>query len=85
MAIGAQRAFSEAVTRVARQLAADLPWATIACTYVRDRDSGTVKLGSDGLPRVHYWPSEFDRRSILKVSPSDPVFLAAVSTCLYGI
>ena len=43
---------------------------TGALVYVRDKDSGEVYLGSDGLPRICYWPSEHDRASMMKVLAS---------------
>jgi len=43
----------------------ELPWLAVCCTYVRDREGGQVVLGPDGLPRVHYWPSPHDQKSIL--------------------
>lgn len=43
----------------------DVPWLAFCATYVRDKDSGKVVLGPDGLPRVHYWPSSHDQKSIL--------------------
>ena len=43
---------------------------TGALVYVRDKDSGTVYLGSDNLPRISYWPSKHDRASMMKVLAS---------------
>jgi hypothetical protein len=48
----------------------DVPWLAFCATYVRDKDSGKVVLGPDGLPRVHYWPSSHDQKSILDVRPT---------------
>eukprot|EP00884_Botryococcus_braunii_P016652 jgi/Botrbrau1/3670/Bobra.0008s0004.2 len=33
---------------------------------VRDRDSGHITIDKEGLPVIHYWPSAFDRESLLK-------------------
>ena len=43
---------------------------TGALVYVRDKDSGTVYLGSDDMPRISYWPSKHDRASMMKVLAS---------------
>ena len=43
---------------------------TGALVYVRDKDSGTVYLGSDNMPRISYWPSMHDTASMMKVLAS---------------
>jgi long-chain-alcohol oxidase len=44
------------------------PYTAGALVYVRDRGSGRVYLGADGLPRASYWLSDFDQQSMLKAS-----------------
>ena len=43
------------------------PYTSGALVYVRDKGAGRVYLGSDGLPRIRYWPCAHDRASMLKV------------------
>lgn len=33
----------------------------------RDTSSGRVRIGSDGLPKIYYWPNAVDRDNLLKV------------------
>ncbi len=47
--------------------ALQFPYTAGALVYARDRDSGEVYLGADGLPRFKYWPSAGDRDSMMKV------------------
>ncbi len=47
--------------------ALQFPYTAGALVYARDRDSGEVYLGADGLPRIKYWPSAGDRDSMMKV------------------
>lgn len=35
--------------------------------YNRDRDEGYVTLDKDGQPEIHYWPSAFDRKNMMRV------------------
>lgn len=51
-----------------KRKALTFPYTAGALVYVRDKDSGEVYLGADGLPRMKYWPSAFDRASMIKVS-----------------
>ncbi|CAL5227030.1 g9925 [Coccomyxa viridis] len=46
--------------------ALQFPYTAGALVYARDRDSGEVYLGADGLPRFKYWPSAGDRDSMMK-------------------
>ena len=55
-----------------KRMTLGFPYTAGALVYVRDRGSGRVYLGSDGLPRIRYWPCEFDRQSMLKVGPPLP-------------
>lgn len=47
--------------------ALQFPYTAGALIYARDKDSGEVYLGADGLPRIKYWPSAGDRASMMKV------------------
>ena len=47
--------------------ALQFPYTAGALVYARDKDSGEVYLGADGLPRIKYWPSAGDRASMMKV------------------
>jgi len=60
----------------------ELPWLAVCCTYVRDREGGQVVLGPDGLPRVHYWPSPHDQKSILNVQPPPTHHLPELLFCV---
>ena len=48
--------------------AADLPRCAPVVVLTRDRGAGRVRIGSDGLPRVAYWPCAADRESMLQVA-----------------
>ena len=47
--------------------ALQFPYTAGALIYARDKDSGEVYLGADGLPRIKYWPSAGDQASMMKV------------------
>jgi hypothetical protein len=51
-----------------KRLCTWLPYASIVLVLTRDKGSGRVTIGSDGLPRVHYWPDAHDRASMMKVT-----------------
>jgi hypothetical protein len=44
-----------------------MPYVSSALVLTRDRGSGRVAIGKDGLPRLHYWPDAHDRESMMKV------------------
>jgi hypothetical protein len=44
-----------------------MPYVSTVLVLVRDKGSGRVTLGADGLPRLHYWPDAHDRASMIKV------------------
>lgn len=43
-----------------------MPYTANILVLTRDRGSGRVTIGKDGLPRVAYWPNAFDRANMLK-------------------
>ena len=43
-----------------------MPYTANMLVLTRDRGSGRVKIGADGLPRIHYWPCAGDRANMLK-------------------
>ena len=43
-----------------------MPYTANILVLTRDRGSGRVTIGKDGLPRVTYWPNAFDRANMLK-------------------
>lgn len=51
-----------------------MPYTANILVLTRDRGSGRVTIGKDGLPRVTYWPNAFDRANMLKAraAPSLP-------------
>jgi hypothetical protein len=51
-----------------KRLCTWLPYASSVLVLTRDRGSGRITIGRDGLPRVHYWPNAHDRASMMKVS-----------------
>ena len=44
-----------------------IPYTAIVLVLTRDKGSGRVTIGRDGLPRIRYWPDAHDRGSMLKV------------------
>ncbi len=46
-----------------------MPYTANMLVLTRDRGSGRVKIGADGLPRIHYWPCAGDRANMLKARP----------------
>ena len=53
-----------------KRLCAWMPYVSIVLVLTRDRGSGRVTIGKDGLPRLHYWPDAHDRGSMMKVPHS---------------
>lgn len=51
-----------------KRLCTWFPYAALLLVLTRDRGSGRVTIGRDGLPRIHYWPDKHDRASMMKVS-----------------
>jgi hypothetical protein len=51
-----------------KRLCTWFPYVSIVLVLTRDRSSGRVTIGKDGLPRLHYWPDAHDRGSMMKVS-----------------
>ena len=52
-----------------------MPYTANILVLTRDRGSGRVTIGKDGLPRVAYWPNAFDRANMLKARTAAPVFM----------
>ena len=50
-----------------KRLCAWFPYATLLLVLTRDRGSGRVTIGRNGLPRIHYWPDRHDRDSMMNV------------------
>ena len=53
-----------------KRLCTWFPYAALLLVLTRDKGSGRVTIGRDGLPRIHYWPGKHDRASMMKVSSS---------------
>ena len=53
-----------------KRLCSWMPYVSVVLVLTRDKGSGRVTIGADGLPRVHYWPSKQDRQSMMNVSPA---------------
>ena len=53
-----------------KRLCTWFPYAALLLVLTRDKGSGRVTIGKDGLPRIHYWPDKHDRASMMKVSCS---------------
>lgn len=51
-----------------KRLCTWFPYVSIILVLTRDKGSGRVTIGRDGLPRVHYWPDAHDRASMMNVS-----------------
>lgn len=58
-----------------KRLCAWMPYVSIVLVLTRDRGSGRVTIGKDGLPRLRYWPDAHDRANMMKVPPSFPTML----------
>ena len=68
-----------------KRLCAWLPYVSTVLVLVRDKGSGRVKLGKDGLPRLHYWPDAHDRASLVKVGPACKALpLPGVLRCMHA-
>ena len=50
-----------------KRMTAWIPYCAIVLVLTRDKGSGRVTIGGDGLPRIRYWPDAHDRGSMLKV------------------
>ena len=51
-----------------KRLCSWMPYVSVVLVLTRDKGSGRVTIGADGLPRVHYWPSKQDRNAMMNVS-----------------
>ena len=51
-----------------KRLCTWFPYAALLLVLTRDKGSGRVTIGRDGLPRIHYWPDKHDRASMMDVS-----------------
>ena len=51
-----------------KRLCTWMPFVAVTLVLTRDRGSGRVTIGRDGLPRLHYWPDEHDRESMMQVT-----------------
>ncbi len=51
-----------------KRLCSWMPYVSVVLVLTRDKGSGRVTIGADGLPRVHYWPNKQDRASMMNVS-----------------
>lgn len=45
----------------------DLPNLSPVLIIDRDTGSGRVRIGSNGLPKIYYWPNAVDRDNLVKV------------------
>lgn len=54
--------------------------------YNRDRDEGYVTIDTDGQPEIHYWPSAFDRKNMMRVRMRTTQFKPHVRArvCVWG-
>ena len=52
-----------------KRLCTWFPYAALLLVLTRDKGSGRVTIGKDGLPRILYWPDKHDRASMMDVSP----------------
>jgi len=50
-----------------KRLCTWFPYTAILLVLTRDKGSGRVTVGKDGLPRIHYWPDSHDRESMMNV------------------
>ena len=50
-----------------KRLCTWMPYVAVTLVLTRDKGSGRVTIGRDGLPRLHYWPNEHDRESMMQV------------------
>ena len=65
-----------------KRLCSWMPYISVVLVLTRDKGSGRVTLGPDGLPRVHYWPDKHDRQSMMNVSSCPlPADLSCHSRC----
>ena len=51
-----------------KRLCTWMPYVAVTLVLTRDRGSGRVTIGRDGLPRLHYWPDEHDQESMMQVT-----------------
>ena len=56
-----------------KRLCSWMPYVSVVLVLTRDKGSGRVTIGADGLPRVHYWPNKQDRASMMNVSALSPL------------
>ena len=50
-----------------KRLCTWFPYMGVILVLTRDRGSGRVTIGRDGLPRMHYWPNKHDQQSMMNV------------------
>ncbi|CAL8471165.1 g10707 [Coccomyxa elongata] len=61
-----------------------MPYVSSALVLTRDRGSGSVTIGRDGLPRLHYWPDAHDRESMMRGMELGLRALAAAGALMVG-
>ena len=65
-----------------KRLCSWMPYVSVVLVLTRDKGSGRVTIGADGLPRVHYWPNKQDRASMMDVSSLPDCGCAAPASCM---
>ena len=70
-----------------KRLCTWMPFVAVTLVLTRDKGSGRVTIGRDGRPRLHYWPNEHDRESMMQVTaawcwPGDQVTECALKQWL---
>ena len=50
-----------------KRLCTWFPYMGVILVLTRDKGSGRVTIGRDGLPRMHYWPNKHDQQSMMNV------------------
>ena len=48
-----------------KRLCTWFPYMGVILVLTRDKGSGRVTIGRDGLPRMHYWPNKHDQQSMM--------------------
>ncbi|EIE19802.1 FAD/NAD(P)-binding domain-containing protein, partial [Coccomyxa subellipsoidea C-169] len=67
-----------------KRLCAWMPYVSIVLVLTRDRGSGRVTIGKDGLPRLRYWPDAHDRANMMKGMEAGLRALAAGGSLMVG-
>ncbi|CAK0785523.1 hypothetical protein CVIRNUC_008733 [Coccomyxa viridis] len=67
-----------------KRLCTWMPYVAVTLVLTRDRGSGRVTIGRDGLPRLHYWPDEHDQESMMQGMELGLQTLAAGGAMMVG-